>query len=64
MSQLPEPLLKQSNISVLMPLGQNMNMLNGVPIPQPLQPQPNMPPNSNMAPMGMPVSDPKNEPSN
>ena len=53
MSQLPDQLLKSSNIPVMMPIGQNMNMLTGVPIPQQLQPQPNMTPN----PMGMGVVD-------
>ena len=45
MSQLPEQLLKSSNMPVMMPIGQNMNMLPGVPIPQQLQTQPNMTPN-------------------
>ena len=62
MSQLPDQLLKSSNIPVMMPLGQNMNILNGVPIPQALQTQPNMPPNPNMTPMGMQVLDPRNQP--
>ena len=53
MSQLPDQLLKPSNIPVMMPIGQNINMLTGVPIPQQLQPQPNMTPNS----MGMGVVD-------
>ena len=39
-----------------------MNILNGVPIPQALQTQPNMPPNPNMTPMGMQVFDPRNQP--
>ena len=62
MSQLPDQILKSSNIPVMMPLGQNMNILNGVPIPQALQTQPNMPPNPNMTPMGMQVLDPRNQP--
>ena len=62
MSQLPDQLLKSSNIPVMMPLGQNMNILNGVPIPQALQTQPNMPLNPNMTPMGMQVLDPRNQP--
>jgi hypothetical protein len=37
----------------MVPIGQNMNMLTGVPIPQQLQPQQNMTPN----PMGMGVVD-------
>jgi hypothetical protein len=37
----------------MVPIGQNMNMLTGVPIPQQLQPQANMTPN----PMGMGVAD-------
>ncbi len=53
MSQLPDQLLKSSNIPVMVPIGQNMNMLTGVPIPQQLQPQQNMTPN----PMGMGVVD-------
>jgi hypothetical protein len=53
MSQLPDQLLKSSNIPVMVPIGQNMNMLTGVPIPQQLQPQANMTTN----PMGMGVAD-------
>ena len=62
MSQLPDQLLKSSNIPVMMPLGQNMNILNGVTIPQPLQTQPTMPPNPSMTPMGIQVSEHKNQP--
>ena len=53
MSQIPDQLLNTSNIPVVVPIGQNMNMLTGVSIPQQLQPQPNMAPNQ----IGMGVVD-------
>ena len=34
MSQLPEPLLKQSNMNIMAPIDQNMNIINTVPLPQ------------------------------
>ena len=61
MSQLPDQLLKSSNMPVIMPLGPNMNIINGVPIPQPLQSGPNMPPNPNTTPMGIQASDQKDQ---
>ena len=59
MSQLPEQLLKSSNIPLVMPMGQNINLINTVPMTQPLQSQPNFPPNPNINPMGMQVSENK-----
>ena len=57
MSQLPEQLLKSG---MMMPLGQNMNLLNQVPIPQQIQNQQNLPLNQNMA-MVVPGTDPKSQ---
>jgi len=61
MSQLPEQLLKSSNIPMMMPMAQNMNLLNPVPMTQPMQPIPNLPPNQNLA-MGIPAPDHKSQP--
>ncbi len=61
MSQLPEQLLKSSNIPIMMPLGQNMNLLNQVSMPQQIQTQPNLPPNQNI-PMGVPGAEHKSQP--
>ena len=62
MSQLPEQLLKPSNIPIVVPMGQNINLINTVPMTQPLQSQPNFPPNPNITPMGMQVSENKSQP--
>ena len=48
MSQLPEQLLKSSTIPLIMPLNQNMGILNPVPLPPQMQAQPNMVPNPNI----------------
>ena len=61
MSQLPDQLLKSANIPMIMPLGQNINLLNQVPIPQQIQNQQNLPLNQNI-PMGVPGTDPKSQP--
>ena len=61
MSELPEQLLKSSNITMMMPMAQNMNLLNPVPMTQPMQPTPNLPPNQNLA-MGIPSPDHKSQP--
>jgi hypothetical protein len=61
MSQLPEQLLKSSNIPLMMPLGQNMGILNQVPMPQQIQTQSNLTPNQNI-PMGVPGVDHKSQP--
>ena len=61
MSQLTEQLLKSSNIPMMMPMAQNMNLLNPVPMTQPMQPTPNLPPNQNLA-MGIPAPDHKSQP--
>jgi len=62
MSQLPEQLLKPSNIPIVMPMGQNINLINPVPMTQPLQSQPNFPPNPNITPMGIQVPENKSQP--
>ena len=61
MSQLPDQLLKSANIQMMMPLGQNMGILNQVPIPQQIQNQQNLPLNQNM-PIVVPGTDPKSQP--
>ncbi len=61
MSQLPDQILKSTNIQMMMPLAQGMNILNQVPIPQQLQNQPNLPLNPNL-PMGVPATDHKSQP--
>ena len=61
MSQLPEQLLKSSSIPMMGPMGQNINLINQVPLPQPIQAQPNMVPNQNLG-MAMPVQDAKSQP--
>ena len=61
MSQLPEQLLKSSNIPMMMPMAQNMNLLNPIPMTQPMQPTPNLPPNQNLA-MGIQGPDHKSQP--
>ncbi len=53
MSQLSEQLLNSSKIPVMMPMGQNINMITGVPISPQLQNQTNM----NQNPMGINVID-------
>ena len=60
MSQLPDQILKPANIPMMMPLGQNMNILNQVPIPQQIPNQQNLPLNQNL-PMGVPGTDPKSQ---
>jgi len=61
MSQLPDPLLKPSNIPMMMPIAPNMNPLNPVSMTQPMQLTPNLPPNQNLA-MGVPGPDHKSQP--
>ena len=61
MSQLPDQLLKSNNIPMIMPLGQNLNILNQVPIPQQIPNQQNLPLNQNM-PMVVPGTDQKSQP--
>ena len=60
MSQLPDQLLKSTNIPMMMPLAPGMNILNQVPIPQQLQNQSNLPLNQNL-PMGVPGTDHKSQ---
>ena len=45
---------------MMMPLGQNLNILNQVPIPQQIPNQQNLPLNQNL-PMGVPGTDPKSQ---
>jgi hypothetical protein len=61
MSQLHEQLLKSNNISMMMQMPQNMNLLNPVPIPQQMQNQANLPLNQNIT-MGVPGTDHKSQP--
>ena len=61
MSQLPDQLLKPSNIPMMMQMNPNMNLLNPVPMGQPMQTTPNLPPNQNLA-MGVPGPDHKSQP--
>ena len=58
MSQLPEQLLKSA---MNMQMGQNISLLNPVPMAQPMQATPNLPPNQNLA-MGVPGPDHKSQP--
>ena len=60
MSQLPDQILKPANIPMMMPLGQNLNILNQVPIPQQIPNQQNLPLNQNL-PMGVPGTDAKSQ---
>ena len=60
MSQLPEQLLKSSNMPLMMPLTQNMGLLGQVPMPQPIQTQPNLPLSQNI-PMGVPAANNKSK---
>ena len=59
MSQLPDQLLKSSNIPMMVPMGQGLNILNQVPISPQMPAQPNMVPNPNI-PMGT-GPDPKSQ---
>ena len=63
MSQLQEQILKPNNIPIMMPLGQNMGLLNPVSIPQQIQTQSNLTPNKNL-PIGVPGVDQKSQPNN
>ena len=47
----------------MMPLGQNMGLLNPVSMPQQIQTQSNLTPNKNL-PMGVPGVDQKSQPNN
>ena len=61
MSQLPEQLLKPANIPMMVQMNPNMNLLNQVGIPQPIQNPQNIPQNPNMT-MGVPITDQKSQP--
>ena len=64
MSQLPEQLLK-SNMNIMPPMDQNINLINQVnrvPIPQFIQNPQNIPMNQNLQ-MAMPIQD-NNKPQN
>ena len=56
MSQLPEQILKQSNINIINPMDQNMNLMNPVPLPQFI-------PNNQTLPISMAIQD-DNKPQN
>ena len=60
MSQLPEQLLKPANIPMMMPMGQNLGLINTVPIPQQIQNQPNLALNQNIG-MGVPGTEHKSQ---
>ena len=55
MSQLPEQLLK-TNMNIIPPMEQNMNLINQVPIPQFIPNPQNIPMNQNLQ-MAMPILD-------
>ena len=56
MSQLPEQLLKNASMPLMMPLNPNMNLINQVGIPQPMQVPQNIPQNPSM-PISVPATD-------
>lgn len=56
MSQLPEQILKQSNMNIISPMDQNMNLMNPVPLPQFI-------PNNQTLPISMAIQD-DNKPQN
>lgn len=60
MSQLPEQLLKSASIPMMVPMGQNLGILNTVPIPQQIQNQPNLALNQNIG-MGVPGPEHKSQ---
>ena len=61
MSKLHEQLLKPANIPMMVQMNPNMNLLNPVPMAQPMPTTPNLPPNQNFA-MGVPGPDHKSQP--
>ena len=52
MSQLQDQILNPPTIPMMIPLNQNMNLLNQVPMPSQIQNQPNLPLNHNI-PIGV-----------
>jgi len=60
MSQLPDQLLKSANLPLMMPLGQPINMIPQVPMPQQIQNASNLALNQNMG-LGVPVPDHKSQ---
>jgi hypothetical protein len=60
MSQLPEQLLKSASIPMMVPMSQNLGILNTVPIPQQIQNQPNLALNQNIG-MGVPGTEHKSQ---
>ena len=56
MSQLPEQLLKQSNMNIISPIDPNMNLMNPVPLPHII-------PNNQALSVPMPIQD-DNKPQN
>ena len=62
MSQLPDQLLKTSNMNIMAQMDPNMNLMNQVPLSQFIPNQPNMNMNQNI-PMPMAIQD-NNKPQN
>ena len=62
MSQLPDQLLKTSNMNLMAQMDPKMNIINQVPLSQFIPNQPNMPLNQNI-PMPMAIQD-NNKPQN
>lgn len=63
MSQIPDQLLKTSNMNIMAPLDQNMNIMNQVPLQTFISNQHNIPLNQNI-PMDMPIQDNNKQPNN
>ena len=61
MNQIPEQIQPGLNDAMLMQMNPNMNLLNPVPMAQPMPTTPNLPPNQNFA-MGVPGPDHKSQP--
>jgi hypothetical protein len=59
MSQLPEQLLKSSNMNIGVQMDQNINMINSIPLGQYIPNQSNLPMNQGLQ-MGIPLPEPKN----
>ena len=63
MGQLQDQLLKTSNMNIMNPMDQNMNIMNQVPLQQFIPNQHNIPLNPNI-PMEMPIQDNNKQPNN
>jgi hypothetical protein len=62
MSQLPEQLLKSSNMNIGVPIEPNINLMGSLPLSQFIPNQPNLPINQGLQ-MGIPMPEP-NKPQN